>query len=454
MKSKLDILYVEDSDPKYDRVVDLIFGGRDGVEVNSLDRATDYTNAVAILSKGKHYDLVLLDIKIPIRFGGTAKSDLASDLVNFITGGEASNPSYIIGLTEFPDALESEGGFPLEYFAIERYSSTETAWASRLKRHIAYITRSKMAGVNAHLSGFDYDVLIVVARADNEYVPILEAMQFEEGTLVEENRFLPAKASTGTWITHRSFTYKTAIVCIQRAGLASAAAVCGSAIAYFRPRIVTMLGMCCGLNRPGASERQNLGDVLIMSETHCWDEGRYSELIDDGETLAAPEADKDDVTFFEARPASGLISPKLRRIADAITEGDRIKLTERLAAVYARHESANIILKAGKKVPDFPKVRVGPNVSGSSVVAAKAQTAEIMKRYSPVFGLEMEAHAIYWATYMSIGERPEAICIKGIADFGDGSKSKEYQKIASLGSLLVFEQILDTYRINNGGVLS
>ncbi len=67
----------------------------------------------------------------------------------------------------------------------------------------------------------------------------------------------------------------------------------------------------------------------------------------------------------------------------------------------------------------------------------------IEKRFPRALALEMEAHSIYSAADSCTGLRPRTLVIKGVADFGDGSKAKPVQAMASVGALFCFLQILE-----------
>ncbi|WP_345155429.1 hypothetical protein [Aminobacter aganoensis] len=306
----ISVLVVEDGDEKFEAVRRALFPSG---SYRRLDRAPDFSTAQRQL-EANHYDLVILDIRVPVLRGGSPASKNSADIVELITRGQAINPSYIIDLTEFPEELSANSSYPLEYFSIEKYSSISDEWKFRLSRHIEYIKRTKIASVNFHDSSFDYDAVILTARHDNEFVPIVNAMSWEKGTLSDDGRFPGFKVKTGVWNTSTGFALKAAVVCIQRAGLASAAAATSLAISRYKPKIVSMLGMCCGLNNAASSDPQKLGDVVIMSDTFCWDEGRYSD------TKRAKAGRMQEIAFFEARPVSGNISPALKMHAENLSK--------------------------------------------------------------------------------------------------------------------------------------
>jgi nucleoside phosphorylase len=82
-------------------------------------------------------------------------------------------------------------------------------------------------------------------------------------------------------------------------------------------------------------------------------------------------------------------------------------------------------------------------VSGSSLIADEKKIAEIIKRHPRAIGLEMENYALYTAIDFLPGLKPCKLAIKGVADFGDGQKKDDVQKLASTFSAITFFKILD-----------
>ena len=87
-------------------------------------------------------------------------------------------------------------------------------------------------------------------------------------------------------------------------------------------------------------------------------------------------------------------------------------------------------------------VHWGTIVSGACVIDSEEMIKKIEARFPRAIGLEMEAHAVYSAAACTIGFRPNTVVIKGVADFGNGTKAKPLQAMASQASYRVFARIL------------
>ena len=89
-------------------------------------------------------------------------------------------------------------------------------------------------------------------------------------------------------------------------------------------------------------------------------------------------------------------------------------------------------------------------VSGACVIDSESLIGTIEARFPRAFGLEMEAHSIYAAVECAIGLKPRTLVIKGVADFGDGTKAKPVQALASVGAYLTYRAILENQYLTVG----
>lgn len=192
-----------------------------------------------------------------------------------------------------------------------------------------------------------------------------------------------------------------------------------------------MPGMCCGFRDQEGSETK-LGDVIIARQTANWDEGMYeangNRAIDD--------------PFFQNRTKERSPSADFDEDICRVLESQWSSIEKELMDYYLTPDAR----KLTDKVKDFDAtatLHFGLLLSGSSVVNSISKLAEIRKRFSTSVGLEMEAHSVYVAMNCLTGIRPKSVVIKGVADYGDGSKTKVVQKVASAASFLVLKRLLD-----------
>ncbi len=423
----MKILIIDDNEAKRDRVKKVL-ADEFGRKVPRVAEAIDYDSAMRELSSS-HFDLVILDLMLPGP-GNEGSPAIARAIINNLLKGTAEfPPSYIIGLTAYEEAAAEEQLFYGEnLLSLEIFSETDDTWANKLVSKIRYLEKSKAAAVNFQANSFDIDVVVLVARYEREYVPIVKNLLND----VEENTYplWPGRASFGTIVLPGMRALRAVVCCIGEMGLAPASAVTSQAIALFRPRLVSMLGMCCGFNVQACSSPRRMLDAIVVREVSCWEEGRIQD-----EERNHPE--------FKSRAKVRLASEVIRQKIEDTVEAAVDTLRPSLEALAERKDFAEVRSKLSEyERRDVPDVQFAAMVSGSSVVADSNMITEVLTRHPTALGLDMEMFAVYAAVERSIGRKPAVLGIKGVADFGGKEKHKLSQVSASIVSAVVLKHLL------------
>lgn len=215
-----------------------------------------------------------------------------------------------------------------------------------------------------------------------------------------------------------------------RNGYGASCRVASQAIALFRPRLIGMLGMCCGFATERCSSPRKMMDAIVAREVCCWEEGRYqdregkqSEFKNRARVRTIDDQIRDTVSRTIEKSVDTL-QPALRGLASETAYGD-----------IRAHFGDN-------KVRALPDVQFAPMVSGSSVIADREMIHEILDRHPNALGLDMELYGVYCAIERSIGRKPSVLGVKGVADFGEIDKDNKAQKGASEVSAVVFKSLL------------
>lgn len=423
----MKILLIDDDETKRERVKTALFEAFD-TDPPAISEAKDYDEAMTAL-RASHFDLVILDLLLPVA-GGTANKEMSRGIMKSVLHGtNAFPPTHIIGLTAFSEVAEAEQAFYAEnLLALEIYDAVENGWADRLVARIRYLIKSKHAAARFQANSFDYDLVILVARYKKEFLPIADTLL--PGESVDTHPLWKKTARFGSIQVPGLRSLRTAICCIGEMGMAPAAAMTSQAIALFRPRLVGMLGMCCGFEiRECASPRQML-DVIVAREVCCWEEGRYQD-----ESKNHPE--------FKNRSIPRQVDDRIRNALSGAIEEGVTTLEPALTAFAAEADYQEIRTHFGvEKVREIPDVQFSRLVSGSSVIADSQMIREILIRHSGALGLDMEMYGVYTAAEHSIGTPPSVVGMKGVADFGDAKKDKKAQVKASVASATVFVNLL------------
>ena len=426
--SELRVLIVEDNDEKYRTVRSLISAGASGLTVG-FTHAREYAEAIKTLSETS-YDVVILDLVLPAGAYGVPNKDNSRSLVASILSGATFAPAHVVGLTAYLDVAEEERDFYQEnMFALEVYSETNTSWAERISAKLRYLAKSKDAALHYSLNNFFYDAVILCARYENEFKPIVEQVHWVVEP-VRRSAFFPHNhCAIGRMRVSTDRALEVVFLCMEQMGMAPAAAIASNAITAFRPKLMCMLGMCCGFHTERCSSPSNAGDIIIARETACWEEGRYTTLRDSSEE-------------FRNRAIFRSIDPDLHpRIQQGVENASDVVIPY-LRKQYSSRRARRLFEEFGLPEGHLPSIKYGLLVSGSSVVASAQQVEEVLERFPNALGLEMEMFGVYTAAVTSLGRRPNVLGIKGVADFGNGAKHKRLQAFASVAALRTLEALL------------
>ncbi|MEH2480635.1 nucleoside phosphorylase/CheY-like chemotaxis protein [Nitrobacteraceae bacterium AZCC 2146] len=428
MNVEFRVLIVEDSAEKYQRIVALLEVRLSHISCKFV-WADEYNSAVRTLTEST-FDLVVLDLLIPVA-AGTVSAENSRTLLSMMQAGELTPVPHIIGLTQHSAVAETERAYYSEsLLALELFSFETEDWADRIAGKIIYLIKSKTASVQFISNNYQTDLLIVVARYENEFKPISEKMDWESDPSKNSPYFPTHRTLTGRMTFEGGRSLRTTLICIGEMGIASAAVLTSQAISLLRPRIVSMLGMACGFNHERSSSPALFGDVLIARECACWEEGKYLEYGKEKERLFRNRAN--------IRTVDGAIAPVLSATIETASES-----IVPIFATFLKSAGSRKLREAyGESIRQTPELKYGMVVSGSSVIADSAQIDEIIKRHPSAVGLEMELYGVFTAAQKCVGRPPGVLGIKGVADFGDGAKHKHIQAYASILSFYTLIGIL------------
>lgn len=419
------ILIVDDAETKRLEVRRTLLDEFQDEYALEFDEAIDYEAALDVLGS-RFYDLVILDLFLPDAIRSPTEDTSKALITQVLRGSRLIPPTHIIGLTAFPEESRKEQPFYREHLlALLHYSETDSAWRDDLCGRIRYLIASQRAAARFRIEAHDFDIVVLTARHENEYVPVSERL-FDR---VAMDAFPPwqGPVTVGEVEGPGGRKLKTALVCIGEMGMAPAAAVASEAINLFRPRLITMLGMCCGFNSEACASPRRLLDVLVVRETACWEEGKYEpdRISGNGQ--------------FRNRARTRVVNDAIRDQVDQIVEAGAKHLIPRLRKLASGKPYKELIrLFDAKHVRAVPEVKYAHVVSGSSVVADDVVIAEILDRQPTALGLDMEIAGLHAAVDRCLGSKPSVFAVKGVADFGRADKGSEAQLMASRCATEVF----------------
>jgi CheY-like chemotaxis protein len=168
----MHILIVEDNAVKARRVSDLISSSPFGSF--SIEVANDVVQAKKAMLK-LHFDAMILDLQLPVRTGGPLMKIGGRFLLEEILASDLYlRPRYILGVSEYPDAISlSEGVFSENLFGLLDSSRPENEWIPRLESFINHAASATQVRLNPrNPSGYSTDLVIICAL----HVPELEGL--------------------------------------------------------------------------------------------------------------------------------------------------------------------------------------------------------------------------------------------------------------------------------------
>jgi CheY-like chemotaxis protein len=124
-----------------------------------------------------YFDLVILDIRIPAATIGP-RAENSRVIIEQLASGQLIMPACVVGLTAFEEEYKAEFAYFTEnLLSLERYDPNDDTWVRNIANRIRFVARWRSAFARAHNFAYGSDLLILVARTENEYKPILDAIE-------------------------------------------------------------------------------------------------------------------------------------------------------------------------------------------------------------------------------------------------------------------------------------
>lgn len=187
----MTVLIADDDETKVSRIYDVVLRASlpDGV---ALSRAKSVTVASRLMRE-KAFDLVILDVNLPMRDGEAPRRDGGVVLIKLIGDRRLIGPAFTIGLTAYDElASEFADDFTRENCHLLKYDLRSDQWEDRLTRLVTHaeqvVNRCGAPGPTtrptSHIA-HKVDVAVVVPL-EEEFQRLLTAFGEPRGTDVDE----------------------------------------------------------------------------------------------------------------------------------------------------------------------------------------------------------------------------------------------------------------------------
>ena len=408
----LRILLIDDAPEKVTKYRELL-GEIDEINPDCIAVATCVEQAEELVSK-EQFDLAVLDLYIPIRFGEDPSPENAvTFLKDLSSDDELKMPYNVVGITQWKEApTKYKDFFDSQLLAYIIYEQTSDDWKEKLRNKINFLIKAQKSVRDQEV--YDYDVAIVNALLD-ENKKVREAFGFDDWATIE----IPSDKSTTYYskiVTNINGKKIRIVTChaLQMASTASAA-LTTKLLYYFRPKYLFMTGIAAAVDRKEAS----LGDILVA--TKVWD-GASGKIKTNEE--------RNDIFYPDYH--------EIPLDTDMVATITRLKQNEDLL------DSIEKGFKYSKGKPNTRlQVHLGPVASVPAVLSSKEQVENIQIHVRKLLGVEMEGYGVFYAASNCVHPRPKYnILIKSVSDYADPEKSDDYQEYAMYTSAAFAKYII------------
>ncbi len=397
----MNVILVEDvADKAADIKAVLVHGA--AVAESEITVVPDCIQAERALRE-KRYDLVLLDLVVPHRFGDKPDASNGLRLLSVIESETGIHrPGSVIGITAddvaFNDTLAV---FSEKLWFLLRYRRDNDAWSRSIINKITYLRKLVLGQRTNALHEHTTDVAVLAALPSPEYAALksLPLNWMVEAVQDDYTQYHTATASGPNGLS----TSIAACSCTQM-GMPAASVAAAKLVFHFRPRYLVMTGICAGYR-----DMCGVGDVVIADQS--WDSGSGKVVIENGSRHFLPE------------PRAINLHGNLR---------------EALSKYIGELKPLPAIEWKGGRPANLPKVIAGPMVSGSAVIAHPAEAASYRHVHRNIAAIDMEAYSVVHAAQHCGYPAPAALILKSVCDFADEKKADDYQAYAAFNSALFF----------------
>lgn len=370
-------------------------------EVKCLETTTNIIHAKKLLSKN-HYDLLILDLGIPIRDGDDA---LPENGINFLEDINKTQrlikPFHIIGFSEFDEYITKfHQIFEQDLWALIKYEANSMTWEKQILKKIEYLIKSKIDLRNPMTLGYQYDLAIVAALRTPELDSILALNGNWQPFYLAND---PSEYFKGVFSNGKK-TINIIAAAAPQMGMVAASVLTQKIISNFRPKYLAITGIAGGVKGVG-----NLGDILIADISFDYGSGKI-KTQGDGSKVFQP-----DFKSIELDP----------------------DLKEAFLSCKGKREFLNDIKDKWpiKKNASELNIHIGPFASGAGVIENKQVIEEIKGHSRKLIGIDMETYGVFYSAKNCSKPRPFGVfALKSISDYGDTDKNDDFQSYAAFTS--------------------
>ena len=384
----MKILILEDDKEKLSKIIsELKFClGEDMVVFSEVDNLSDF---ISLVSRDE-FNLIVFDIMVPYFSDDKNPENIIDKSMSYLRRSEAVNYNTpVIAITSYGD-LDKRDYDTLNKHDINIIKYNEMDWEKALHNK-ANLCKPKLR--------YDFVIVCALEKEASAYKFI--------GYEVSDSFYYQGLDCRTIKINDMNGV----IVLLRNMGLVQSAISTTKAIEMFEPKLVTMSGICAGING-----KSKIYDIIIPESCDQHDIGKWTD------------------SGFEYDSYSTALDHQVRTRIKAIIEQPSFKEKVKNSVSLNKSEYA------GEEF-DFD-ISIGILSSGNSVVASEGQSHAIAKQHRKKLAFEMEIYSLYESANQSV-LKPIFFSAKSVVDDGSDKKSDDYQRVASLISAKTVSLIIN-----------
>jgi len=392
----INILIVDDSQNKIKALRTIIENYTDKIDVETSTNVISAKKMMVL----NHYDLLILDLGLPLRDGDDPFPLNGVTFLNDINrnSGKLIKPFHIIGFSAFDDYIESfHSQFEDELWSLIKYEEDSISWQKKIITKIDYLIKSKIDLQNSNNRKYQYDLAIITALRSPELDSILNLDANWESFRLNNDSTEYFKG----YFTNKDKKISVVAASAPQMGMVASSVLTTKLITNFRPKFLVMTGIAGGVKGIG-----NFGDILISDISFDCGSGKIKTSVN---------GDEDFLPDYKS----------INLNAD---------LKENFLSCKGSREFLNEIKKQWipKNIDTELNIHIGPLASGAAVIE-NGKTLEKIKIHSrKLIGIDMETYGVFYTSENCSKPKPiAAISIKSISDYGDSQKNDLYQMYAA-----------------------
>lgn len=410
------VLIIDDTDGKV-KALREFFERFDFIDANDIDVAESYNSAIRFLGD-KMYDLVILDLFLPLQKGDTPSAEHGMSLFKCIRNDEdIFRPLYIVGFTkEIPTDTQRDEFKKNMWFLIESKENSNQ-WQEALGNLMGHMRNAKLGLQNTMC--YDYDVAIITALQvpENDMLKQVITEQDKWRLLAVKHDLCTSYYST-TLQTSKHNNIKIVTCFSNQMGGEAISSLTTKVIYHFRPKYVFMTGIMAATKH----ENVNLGDIIVAQEVF---NGASGKIKDGAKKQDAKIQLIPDFKHFNTDPSFLNIVNNLKNNKSLL------------------HDIVDGFTSEGYKPDTELQIHTGPVASMPAVVVSTELVNSLVGHVRKLVGIEMESYGMFYAAENSVEPRPKLVAtIKSVSDFADAQKNDSCQLYASYTSAALLKYIL------------